>query len=112
MASNVLIVLVNLINSFKNLLNQKIWQKSFLLLTLARSTKTVGLAEGYRRNTILIPTPKRIPYSTPTVRQAKNVANVHMRSFLLLLHIGFTTSYSIMKMTALTITAPKEAFGM
>lgn len=76
------------------------------------STYIVGRAEGYNRNMILMPTPTRIPYSTPMIRQNTNVAQVAIRSFLLDLHIGFTTSYSIIKMTALMITAAREALGM
>lgn len=57
-------------------------------------------------------TPAKIPYSTPTVKQRIKVAKVGMRSFLLDLHIGLTTSYSIIKITADIITAARDALGM
>ena len=40
----------------------------------------VGLADGYRRNIKLIPTPINIPNSTPITRQAMNVTNVGIKS--------------------------------
>jgi hypothetical protein len=40
----------------------------------------VGRADGYRRNTKLIPTPIRIPYSTPIIRHVMNVTNVGIKS--------------------------------
>lgn len=61
---------------------------------------------------MFIATPTRIPYSTPIARQRRNVAKVGTRSFLLERHIGFTTSNSIMKITAHIITAAKDAFGI
>jgi hypothetical protein len=81
----------------------------FLLPTVHLSTWIVGLAEGYNRNIRFIPTPNKIPYSTPTIRQNENVTNIGMRSFLLDFHISFTTSYSIMYITAQMITADNEA---
>lgn len=72
----------------------------------------MGLAEGYKRKRMLMATPIRMPISTPTARQRRKVAKVGMRSFLLDFHMGFTTSSSIMKMTAHMMTAAKEAFGM
>lgn len=61
---------------------------------------------------MLIPTPRRMPYSTPMTRQATKVAKAAARSFLLVRHMGFTTSYSIMKITALMMTAAREALGI
>lgn len=72
----------------------------------------VGLAEGYNKKRILMATPTRIPYSTPIARQRRNVAKVGTRSFLLDFHIGFTTSNSIMKITAQIMTAARDAFGI
>ena len=43
------------------------------------------------------------------MRQNKKVTNIGMRSFLLDFHISFTTSYSIMYITAQMITADNEA---
>jgi len=40
-----------------------------------------GLAEGIRRSMMLMPTPKRIPSSTPMPRHKTNVANVGIKSF-------------------------------
>lgn len=82
------------------------------MLTVFFSINKVGLAEGYKRKRILIATPTTIPYSTPIAKHRRNVAKVGIRSFLLDLHIGFTTSSSIIKITAHIITAAKEAFGI
>lgn len=81
----------------------------FLLPTVYLSTWIVGLAEGYSRNIRFMPTPDKIPYSTPMMRQNKKVTNIGTRSFLLDFHINFTTSYSIMYITAQMITADNEA---
>lgn len=65
-------------------------------LTANFSTWIVGRADGYRRNIKFIPTPTKIPYSTPITRHRKKVANIGIKSFLLDFHMSFTTSYSIM----------------
>lgn len=83
-----------------------------LLLTIFLSTYTLGLADGYSRNNMLMATPIKMPISTPTAKQSRKVAKVGIKSFLLDLHMGFTTSYSIIKMTAHIITAARDAFGM
>lgn len=93
-------------------MNNRIKKIISLILTINFSTNIVGLADGYKRNTKLIPTPITIPNSTPTIRHKTNVANVGIKSFLLERHIGLTTSYSIMNITAHIITAAKDAFGM
>lgn len=62
-----------------------------LLLTLHLSTCIVGRAEGYNKNIRFVPTPNKIPYSTPIIKQNKKVTNIGIRSFLLLLHMSFTT---------------------
>lgn len=80
-----------------------------LLLTVYLSTWIVGLAEGYNRNIKFMPTPAKIPYSTLMTRQNKKVTNIGIRSFLLDFHISFTTSYSIIYITAQMITADNEA---
>jgi hypothetical protein len=40
----------------------------------------VGRADGYKRNTKFIPTPIRIPYSTPITRHMIKVTNVGIKS--------------------------------
>lgn len=72
----------------------------------------VGLADGYNKNIILMPTPITMPNSTPIIKHKTNVANVGIKSFLFVFHIGLTTSYSIINITADIITAANEAFGM
>jgi hypothetical protein len=95
------------LTSLKN--EEKIFLFELLLFTVYLSTWIVGLAEGYNRNIKFIPTPDKIPYSTPMTRQNKKVTNIGMRSFLLDFHISFTTSYSIIYITAQMITADNEA---
>lgn len=53
-----------------------------------------------------------MPNSTPTPKHKMNVAKVGIRSFLFDLHIGLTTSYSIMKITAQIIIAASDALGI
>jgi len=40
-----------------------------------------GLADGIRRSIIFMPTPNRIPSSTPMPKHKPNVANVGIKSF-------------------------------
>lgn len=91
------------------MMNQKKKFFEFLLPTVHLSMWTVGLAEGYNKNIKFMPTPDKIPYSTPMMRQNKKVTNIGIRSFLLDFHISFTTSYSIIYITAQMITADNEA---
>lgn len=72
----------------------------------------LGRAEGYNNIRILTATPNNMPYSTPNARHRTKVKKVGTRSFLLDFHIGLTTSYSIINITALMITAANDAFGM
>ena len=88
------------------------YRKKLTQLTFRVCTEIVGLADGYSRNKMLMPTPISIPISTPTAKQMINVANAGIKSFLLDFHIGLTTSYSIMKITAQIMTAASEALGM
>ena len=81
-------------------------------LTLDFSTLTLGLAEGYSNNIIFIDTPINIPSSTPMSKHKTNVTNAGIKSFLLDFHMGFNTSYSIMKITAHMMTAASDALGM
>lgn len=80
-----------------------------MLLTVHLSIWTVGLAEGYNKNIKFVPTPNKMPYSTLMTRQNRKVTNIGIRSFLLDFHISFTTSYSIIYITAQMMTADNEA---
>lgn len=94
----------------------------------------LGRAEWYRIKTTLRPIPIRMPISSGSTRQAIKAASPGIRSIsvefyeicvkvrkcidlltkhsLLLRHIGLTTLYSTMKMTAAIIIAPRAALGM
>ena len=61
------------------------------VLTVHLSTCIVGRAEGYNKNIRFVPTPIKIPYSTPIIKQNKKVANIGIKSFLLVFHMSFTT---------------------
>ena len=53
-----------------------------------------------------------MPYSNAQNKQQKKVAKAGIKSMRFERHMGLTTSYSTLKMTAVMMTAARAAFGM